>query len=181
MTVSSFDDVPSFPPGTLRWELTVEYVLWEGTSRSRICLPSIWRDATSCKCHVALSVLLPAMGSALVAPAFFFFNFCQFESNISLLYLISSNIHIAFKSTFLWYCQGSTSFLIWLLCFSSCSDGKESACNADWPGFHPWVRKIPWRRKWHPLQYSCLENSMDRGAWLTTVCGVTKSQTQLND
>ena len=26
----------------------------------------------------------------------------------------------------------------------------------------PWVRKIPWRRKWHPLQHSCLKNSMDR-------------------
>ena len=33
----------------------------------------------------------------------------------------------------------------------------------------------------NPLQYSCLENSMDRGAWRTTVHGVTKSQTQLSD
>ena len=41
-------------------------------------------------------------------------------------------------------------------------------------GFHPWVGKIPWRRKWQPHQYSCLENSMDRGAWWATVCGVTK-------
>ena len=31
----------------------------------------------------------------------------------------------------------------------------------------------------NPLQYSCLENSMDRGAWWPTVCGVAKSQTQL--
>ena len=31
-------------------------------------------------------------------------------------------------------------------------------------GFHPWVRKIPWRRKWQPLQYSCLENPVDGGA-----------------
>ena len=31
--------------------------------------------------------------------------------------------------------------------------------------FNPWVRKIPWRRRWQPLQYSCLENPMDRGAW----------------
>ena len=28
-------------------------------------------------------------------------------------------------------------------------DGKESACNAGGPGFDPWVRKIPWRKKWH--------------------------------
>ena len=33
----------------------------------------------------------------------------------------------------------------------------------------------------NPLQYSCLVNSMDGGAWLTTVHGVAKSQTQLND
>ena len=33
----------------------------------------------------------------------------------------------------------------------------------------------------NPLQYSCLENSMDRGAWQATVPGVTKSQMQLND
>ena len=36
----------------------------------------------------------------------------------------------------------------------------------------------PQRRKWQPLQYSCLENSMDRGAWRATSCGVTESQTQ---
>ena len=30
-------------------------------------------------------------------------------------------------------------------------------------GFDPWVRKIPWKRKWQPLQYSCLENPLDRG------------------
>ena len=32
-----------------------------------------------------------------------------------------------------------------------------------------------------PLQYPCLENSMDRGAWWATVCGVTKSRTHLSD
>ena len=44
----------------------------------------------------------------------------------------------------------------------------------------PWVGKVPWRRKWQPLQYSCLENSMDSGAWWATVHGVTKSGTQLS-
>ena len=42
-------------------------------------------------------------------------------------------------------------------------------------------RMIPWSRKWQPLQYSCLENSMDRGAWWATVHGAAKSQTQLRD
>ena len=39
----------------------------------------------------------------------------------------------------------------------------------------------PWRRDWLPLQYSCLENSMDRGPWWAIVHGVTKNQTPLND
>ena len=38
-----------------------------------------------------------------------------------------------------------------------------------------------WRRQWHPLQYSCLENPMDGGAWWAAVQGVAKSQTQLSD
>ena len=36
-----------------------------------------------------------------------------------------------------------------------------------------------WRRKWHPLQYSCLENSVDRGTWWAAVHGVTQSRTRL--
>ena len=43
--------------------------------------------------------------------------------------------------------------------------------------FDPWVGKIPWRRAWQPLQYSCLENLMDGGAWWATVHGVAKSRT----
>ena len=45
---------------------------------------------------------------------------------------------------------------------------------------HPQVGKIPWRRAWPLLQYSCLENSVDRGAWWATVHGVTKSRTRLS-
>ena len=59
--------------------------------------------------------------------------------------------------------------------------GKESAYNARVQEFHPRVEKIPWRRKWHPLQYSCLEDPMNRGAWRAKVHGVTQSQTGLSD
>ena len=45
--------------------------------------------------------------------------------------------------------------------------------------FNPRVGRILWRRKCNPLQYSCLENPMDRGAWRATVPGVTKGRTQL--
>ena len=40
--------------------------------------------------------------------------------------------------------------------------------------FDPWVRKIPAIGNSNPLQYSCLENSMDKGAWQTTILEVTK-------
>ena len=43
----------------------------------------------------------------------------------------------------------------------------------------PWVRKSPREGLGNPLQYSCLENSMDRRAWQATAHKVTKSQTQL--
>ena len=50
------------------------------------------------------------------------------------------------------------------------------------PGFNPWVRKIPWIREGQPLlQYPCLENPPDRGAWRATVQGVSESRTRLSD
>ena len=53
--------------------------------------------------------------------------------------------------------------------FPSGSDGKESVCNVG--EFSPRLEKIPWRRECNPLQYSCLKNSMDRGAWWARVMG----------
>ena len=48
-------------------------------------------------------------------------------------------------------------------------------------GFSPWAGKTPGGKHGNPLQYSCLENSMDRGAWRATVHWVTKSRTWLRD
>ena len=64
--------------------------------------------------------------------------------------------------------------------FPGGSDGKESACNAGNLDLIPGLRRSPREGNGYPLQYSCLENSMDRGAWGATVHGVTKSQTQLS-
>ena len=47
-------------------------------------------------------------------------------------------------------------------------------------GFDPWIGKIPGEGNVNPLQYSCLENPRDRGAWRATAHGVTKCQTQLS-
>ena len=49
--------------------------------------------------------------------------------------------------------------------FPGGSDGKESACNAGDQGSVLGFRRSPRERNGYPLQYSCLKNSMDRGAW----------------
>ena len=54
------------------------------------------------------------------------------------------------------------------------SDGKESACSVEGPGLVPGLGRAPGEGNSYPLQYSCLENSMDRGAWWATVLGVTE-------
>ena len=53
------------------------------------------------------------------------------------------------------------------------SVGKESACNSGDPGLIPGLGRSPGEGNGNPLQYSCLENSMDKGAWQVTVHGVT--------
>ena len=61
--------------------------------------------------------------------------------------------------------------------FSGGSDGKESACNVGDPGLIPGSGRSSGEGNGNPLQYSCLENPMDKGSWWVTVHGVTKSQT----
>ena len=61
------------------------------------------------------------------------------------------------------------------------SDGKASAYNAGDPGSIPESGRSPGEGNGNPLQYSCLENSMDGGAWLATVHGVAESRTRLSD
>ena len=92
---------------------------------------------------------------------------------------------------------------IWLLCFQELwilffspkplKSGKypswlpkwlssnESARQCRTHRFDPWVGKIPGEGNGYPLQYSCLGNPMDRGAWRATVHGVRKSWTRLGD
>ena len=52
------------------------------------------------------------------------------------------------------------------------SVGKESACDAGDTGSIPGLGRSPGKGNGNPLQYSCLENSVDRGAWQVTVHGV---------
>ena len=61
------------------------------------------------------------------------------------------------------------------------SDCKESACNAGDAGSFPGSGRSPGEGNDNPLQYSYLENPMDRGGWRATAPRVAKSQTQLSD
>ena len=60
--------------------------------------------------------------------------------------------------------------------FPGGSVGKESDCNAGDPGSIPGLERSPGEGNSNPLQYSCLENPMDGGAWWATVHGVAKGQ-----
>ena len=63
-------------------------------------------------------------------------------------------------------------------CFPRSSDSKASACNAGDMGSIPGSGRSPGEGHGNPLQYSCLENPMDKGAWQATVHGVPRSQTR---
>ena len=61
------------------------------------------------------------------------------------------------------------------------SEVKASACNAGDQGSIPGLGRSPGEGNGNPLQYSCLENPTDRGAWRATVHRVAKSWTRLSD
>ena len=61
------------------------------------------------------------------------------------------------------------------------SDGTKSACNAGDSGLIPGLGKSPGEGNSNHLQYSCLENPIDRGAWQATIHGVANSQTLLSN
>ena len=65
--------------------------------------------------------------------------------------------------------------------FPGGSDRKVSACNAGDLGSIPGSGRSPGEGNGNPPQYSCLENSMDGGAWWATVHGIAKSQTRLSN
>ena len=70
--------------------------------------------------------------------------------------------------------QGIREYPRWKMGFPGASDSKESAGIAGDPGSIPESERSPGEGNGNPLQYSYLENFMDRGAWRATVPGVTK-------
>ena len=65
--------------------------------------------------------------------------------------------------------------------FPGGSDSKESVCNAGDLSSIPGLARSPAEGHSNLFQHSCLENSMDRGAWQSTFHGITKSQISLSD
>ena len=127
---------------------------------------------TGVGCHSLLQEIFPTQGSYLFScVAGRFFTVWDTKEASGLAYF---SLHII------------NTLAMHFLGFPGCVCGKESACQCRkckrlW--FNPWIRKIPWSRKWRngdPLQYSCLGNPMDRGAWQATVHGVSKSWTRLS-
>ena len=68
-------------------------------------------------------------------------------------------------------------YITWFKGFPGRSDGKESACNVGDLGLIPGLGRSPGGGHGNPVQYSCLENPMDRGAWWAAVHGVAESDT----
>ena len=65
--------------------------------------------------------------------------------------------------------------------FPGGSDGKQSACSVGDPDSIPGPQRAPGEGNGNPLQYSCLENPMDSGAWSATAHGAAKSRTWLSN
>ena len=76
-------------------------------------------------------------------------------------------------------CQHSLCSIWVLISFPGGSDGKEYACNVGDLGLIPELGRSPGGGHGNPLQYPCLENPTDRGAWQAIVQGLAKSQIQL--
>ena len=101
------------------------------------------------------------------------------------------NLFLLPRRNFGWMCTKMTAdisvslicyYLVPTMChigFPHSQVGKESACSAGDPGSIPRSGRSPGEGNGDPFQYSCPENSTDRGAWWATVHGFTKSWTQL--
>ena len=107
-------------------------------------------QTTGVGCHFLLQGIFPTQGS-----------------NLSLLHLL----HWQVDSLPLSHLKSRHLFLVWLPWWLS---DKESACNARDMGSILGSGRYPEEENDNPLQYSCLENGMDRGAWRATAHGVTK-------
>ena len=146
-----------------------------------VCLPpkiyfsfvTIWLTSFN---HFAL----PPTLSCLITTTMFSVSVCFF---VWFIHLFCFVCFISFFILYIWV--KSYSFCLFpsdLFCvgFPGSSDGKESACKTGDLGLIPGSGRSPGEGNGNPLQYSCLENSMDREPWRATLHGVAKSWTWLS-
>ena len=112
------------------------------------------------------------------------FSFLDFSPVLKLLCLFSilDSQTFRIRGVFWIHCTQPLQFISRKMVFpGGGSDGKEPACHAGDLVSIPGLGRFPGEGYGNPFQYSCLENSMDRGAWPAIVHGATRSQTQLSD
>ena len=110
-------------------------------------------------------------------------NICRYTPSFLTRFIIIPPVCILFNSLIIYLFHYSIN-IYWGHSmhkgFPGGSAGKESACNAGDLGLISGSWRSPGERNGNPFQYSCLEISMDSGAWQAMVQGVTKSQTRLS-
>ena len=94
----------------------------------------------------------------------------DFQEHLSYSFLLKTLLSISVPHTLL---NNQASLVAWTV--------KNLPAMQETPDLVPWLRRSSGEGNGYPLQYSCLENSMHRGAWQATVHGVTKSWTQLSE
>ena len=147
------------------------------TEPSRLLCPWVFPSKnTGVGCYFLLQEIFPTQGSNLG------FLHCRqilyhLSHQGSLIMYLSA---ILTRDAYVWNHTGYFLSLRTHVSFPSGSDSKESPANAGDLSLTPGLGRYPEEGNGNPLQYSCLEHPMDRGAWWATVHGVAKSQTRLN-
>ena len=113
---------------------------------------------------MTISVLISAINHMVVA------GICNYISLVPILY--SEKAMAPHSSTLAWK-------IPWMEESGRLQSMRSLGVGHNWTTSLWLFTFIHWRRKWHPLQYSCLEDPRDGGAWWTAVCGIAQSQTRL--
>ena len=151
---------------------------WSNIARMHACKETVWRlvlCSPFSNCHCIIIDTADTLPSFL---RYFFTNFMLPLPSFCLpatkhAYFWASLVAQTLKNLpAMWETQDR---------FQGWKDSKESACNVGDPGSIPGLERSPGDGNGYPLQYSCLENSVDREAWQATIHGVTKSWTWLRN